>query len=84
MPQFGDRPLGEVRVCIYGDGHRVDPRCQWSRRRPYLGAGSVTPGLGPVAAQVSQISWPRSTLLGVAVHACPTAQISDTGVEVPR
>jgi hypothetical protein len=40
-------------------------------------------GTVPRPAQVSQISWPRCTLLGVAVHACPTTQISGTGDVVP-
>jgi hypothetical protein len=49
----------------------------------YLGAIGFA-GTGPRPAQVSQISWPRCTLLGVAVHACPAAQMSGTGVVVPR
>jgi hypothetical protein len=35
------------------------------------------------SVQVSQILWPRRRLLGVALHACPTAQISGTGDVVP-
>jgi hypothetical protein len=49
----------------------------------YLGAIGYA-GTGPRPAQVSQISWPRCTLLGVALQGCPTAQISGTGVVVPR
>jgi len=40
-------------------------------------------GNGSRSAQVSQVSWPRRRLLGVALHACPTAQISGAGDVVP-
>lgn len=40
-------------------------------------------GTRPMSVQVSQISWPRCRLLGVAVQACPIAQISATGVVMP-
>ena len=50
--------------------------------RPVQNSGYA--GTGPRPAQVSQISWPRCTLLGVALHACPAAQISGTGIVVPR
>ena len=73
---------------------QAGPRCQTSfvfgespggrghAPRPAQNIGYA--GTGPKPAQVSQISWPQSTLLGVAVHACPTAQISGTGIVVPR
>ena len=50
---------------------------------PRLGAGGGYAGTKPGPPQMSQISWPRCRLLGVAVHVCPAAQVSATGIVVP-
>jgi hypothetical protein len=69
---------------IRSDGFAGPSNPTPARRRPLPWRGVGYAGTGPSRAQVSQISWPRCRLLGVAVQGCPTTQISDTGVVVPR